>query len=86
MFGLSFLTTLNIYKDCFKGHHNPYICPSSFFYSRSCCVCTLQGFVIKEFRDLHRGDELKNFVANIFLKLVSKPHTGICALNWLVMY
>ena len=35
----------------------------------------------KEFRDLHRVDELKNFVANIFLKLVSKLRTGIHALK-----
>ena len=40
----------------------------------------------KEFRDLHRVDELKNFAANIFLKLVSKPRTGIRASNWLVTY
>ena len=30
----------------------------------------LYGFVTKEFRDLHRVDELKNFAANILLKLV----------------
>ena len=29
-----------------------------------------QGFVTKELLDLHRVDELKNFTANIFLKLV----------------
>ena len=40
----------------------------------------------KEFRDLHRVDELKNFAANIFLKLVSKPRTGIRTSNWLVTY
>ena len=31
-------------------------------------------------------DELMNFAANIFLKLVSKPRTGIRASNWLVTY
>ena len=36
-------------------------------------------FVTKEFRDLHRVDELKNFVANILLKLVSKSRIGIRA-------
>ena len=40
----------------------------------------------KELHDLHHVDELKNFAANIFLKLVSKPHTGIHASNWLVTY
>ena len=29
-----------------------------------------KSFVTKEFLDLHRLDELKNFTANIFLKLV----------------
>ena len=40
----------------------------------------------KEFRDLYRVGELKNFAVNIFLKLVSKPRTKIHASNWLVMY
>ena len=40
----------------------------------------------KELRDLHRVDELKNFAANILLKLVRKPRTGIRASNWLVTY
>ena len=31
-------------------------------------------------------DELKNFAVNIFLKLVSKPCTGIRTSNWLVTY
>ena len=44
------------------------------------------GFVTKEFRDLHRVDELENFAANKFLKLVSKPHTEIHASNWLFTY
>ena len=34
----------------------------------------------KELLDLH-VDKLKNFVANIFLKLVCLSHTGIHALN-----
>ena len=33
----------------------------------------------KELLDLHRVDELKNFAANIFLKLVIKLRTRICA-------
>ena len=32
-------------------------------------LCT-KSFVTKELLDLHHLDELKNFVANIFLKLV----------------
>ena len=38
----------------------------------------------KQLHDL--CDELKNFAANILLKLVSKPRTGIRASNWLVTY
>ena len=45
-----------------------------------------QGFVTKEFRDLHCVDELKNFAANILLKLACKLRTGIHASNWLVTY
>ena len=38
-------------------------------------------FVTKKFRDLHRVDELKNFTANIFLKMISKLRTGSRALK-----
>ena len=34
---------------------------------------------MKELLDFHRLDELKNFAANIFLKLVIKSRTGIHA-------
>ena len=82
---VSFLTTLYIYKDNFKGHLNDAkvvalvvtcilwpetICLSSSFSWRSFCACTQYGFVTKEFLDLHHMDELKNFVTNILLKLV----------------
>ena len=94
MFELSFLITLNIYKDYLKGRYRDAhqcksfsqaycepetIYPSSSFSSRSCCVCTPQDFVTKEFRDLHHVDELKNFAAKIFLKLVCQSHTQIRA-------
>ena len=35
----------------------------------------------KELLDLHHLDELKNFVTNIFLKLVIKSRTGIRAIG-----
>ena len=35
----------------------------------------------KQLLDFHHLDELKNFTANIFLKLVIKLCTGICALK-----
>ena len=62
------------------------ICPNSSFSWRSCCICTPLGFVTKEFRDLHCVDVLKNFAANIFLKLVCKLRTGIRTSNYLVTY
>ena len=37
----------------------------------------------KQLHDLYRLDKLKNFAANIFLKLVIKSRTGICAISWL---
>ena len=45
------------------------ICPSSYFSSKSCCICTLQGSITKELCDLHRVDKL-NFAASVLLKLV----------------
>ena len=45
------------------------ICPSLSFSSRSYCVCTPQGSITNELRDLHHVDEL-NFAANVLLKLV----------------
>ncbi|KAL0015607.1 hypothetical protein SO802_002676 [Lithocarpus litseifolius] len=53
---------------------------------RCCYICTSLGFMTKELCDLHHVDELKNFAANIFLKLVCKPYIGICASDWLVTY
>ena len=61
VFMFSFLTTLDIYKDCFKGHHKVValvvtcilwletICLSSSFFWRTCCVsCTPLGSVTKK--------------------------------------
>ena len=82
VFGFSFLTTLDLYKDYFNGNHKVValvvtcilwtetICLSSSFFWRNCCVCTPLGFVTKKLLDLHRVDELKNFTANILFKLV----------------
>ena len=45
-----------------------------------------EGFVTKEVLDLHRLHELKNFVANIFLKVgVLITYLDLC-INWLVTY
>ena len=75
LFRLYFLTTLNIYKDYFKGYcwcnlmqkiftsilWIGDICPSSSFSWRSCCICTLLGFVTKEICHLHCIDKLMNW-------------------------
>ena len=88
-----FLTILN--KDYFKGRlrwcnlrQSDYslklwpetICLSSSLSWRSYYFLYTKGFVTKEFLDLHRLDVLKNFVANIFLKLVCQSHIRIRAL------
>ena len=57
----------SLFKQIVTGDR---ICPTSSFLCRSCCVCTLQGFVTKHLLDLHRLDELMNFVANNLLQLV----------------
>ena len=44
--------------------------PSFIFLSKKLLHLCAKGFVTKELLDLHRMDELKNFTANIFLKLV----------------
>ena len=43
-------------------------------------------FVTKELCNFHCIDELKNFAANILLKLMCKLRIGIHASNWLVTY
>ena len=61
------------------------IFPSLSFLWRSCCVCAPLGFVTKHLLDLHRLDELKNFVANNLLQLVIEVvYQDPC--NWLVTY
>ena len=82
MFRFSFLTTLDIYNDYFNGRLN--LCKGFIdAYSdrrqfalihlslkeAATIVCHID-FVTKELLDLHRVDELKNFEANILLKLV----------------
>ena len=82
VFRFSFLTTLYIYKDYFKGHLrwckgfiHAYCDRRQFalihlsLKEAATIVCHID-FVTKELLDLHRVDELKNFVANILLKLV----------------
>ena len=98
MFRISFLTILKIYKDYFKGRQRLRKCEVKLYSCKlwpktefalvhfSLEEATMFVHLTKEFCDLHRVDELKNFAANIFLKLVSKPRTRICASNWLVTY
>ena len=71
---VSFLTTLDIYKDYFKGYHTRNQSISSCIVWPETKVELLRlcakGFITKGLFDLHHLDELKNFVANNFLKLV----------------
>ena len=101
MFRLSFLTTLNIYKNCFKGHQRLCKCGAKlrscelwletdlplfiFLLKKLLCLYTV-GFCNQRVSWSSSCVELKNFAVNIFLKLVSKPRTGICVSNWLVTY
>ena len=93
MFRLSFLTTLNIYKNYLKGRQRLCKCEAKL------CSCKLWSetefaliylslskllcLYILKFCDQGVSwssscDELKNFAANVFLKLMIKSHTGIC--------
>ena len=56
-----------------------------FILKKLLCLYTI-GFCDQGASRSSSCDELKNFAANIFLKLVSKPRTRIRASNWLVMY
>ena len=79
---VSFLTTLDIYKDYFKSHHKVMqsnntciLWPEAeitlvyYYFSRSHCVFTPRVLWPRSFL-IFIVDELKNFVANIFFKLV----------------
>ena len=80
---VSFLTTLDIYKTYFKGSHireyKENTCKkwlnALFSPKRSYCIFASQGFVTKCFL-IFIVDEVKNFAANIFLKLVWQSRTG----------
>ena len=64
LFKVSFLTTLDIYKDYFKSRHTWIQKPRDLFFSmKSYWVCTPWGFVTKCFL-IFIVDEVKNFVAN----------------------
>ena len=94
MFRLSFLTTLNIYKDYFKGRQRLRKCeaklyscklwPETEFALIYLSLSKLLCLYILKFCDQGVSwssscDELKNFAANVFLKLMIKSRTGICA-------
>ena len=85
MFGLSFLTTLNIYKDYFKGHKRWHKLHKSrfhkceeecdwkpslpYFLKKLLCLYII-GFCDQATLWSSSRDELKNFATNILLKLV----------------
>ena len=98
LFRLSFLITLNIYKDYFKG------CQSLRKYKAKFCSCklwqetkfalvhlSLEEVVVYPVGFCDQGvlwsslcDELKNFAANIILKLVVSHVLG--SVHWLVSH
>ena len=59
-------------------------CPSSSYSLQKLLHLYAKGFVTNELLDLHRLDELMNFVTNIFLKLVCW-YLDPC-INWLVTH
>ena len=90
---VSFLTTLYIYMDYFKGRHmdatwckviihvycdRRQFCHSS-SYSLEATTSLHQGFCDQGASWSSLLDELKNFTTNIFLKLVCSSRTGIRA-------
>ena len=61
-------------------------CPSSSYSLQKLLHPCAEGFVTNELLDLHRLDELKNFVVNIFLKVgVLVTYLDLC-IDWLVTY
>ena len=94
---VSFLTTLDIYKDYFKGCHTYIVWPNAksglvhYFLWRSYCVSTPRVLWPKSFL-IFIVDKLKNFVANNLLQvgelvtywdpcIIGQSRTEIRALN-----
>ena len=77
---------LNAKSLCVQIVTRDRICLSSLYsLYKLLCLCA-KGFVTKEFLDLHHVDELKNFAANIFLKVgVLVTYLDSC-IDWLVTY
>ena len=73
MFGLSFLTTLNIYKDYFKGRKRLHTVAQE--HNSTSVKKSVTGNLVCPSSSL--CDEQKNFAANVLLKLVIKSRTGI---------
>ena len=61
-------------------------CPSSLSLLQKLLRLCAKGFVTNELLDLHRLDELKNFVANIFLKVGVLVTYLDSYIDWLVTY
>ena len=54
LYRVSFLTTLDIYKAYFKGHHVCRKCPSSLFFLNKLLHLYAKSFVTKDLPNLHR--------------------------------
>ena len=53
LYRVSFLTTLDIYKDYFKGRHACKKCPNSLFSLKKLLHLYAKGFVTKKLPNLH---------------------------------
>ena len=83
--GFLFVTTLDIYKDYFKGLHACKKCPSSLFSLKKLLRLYAKSFVTKEFRDLHCWwtDEL---CSQQHLQVAGVSHILGSMHHWLVTY
>ena len=94
----SFLTTLDIYKDYFKGHQKVMqkdntciVWPEAEIalvhhsLCRSYCVFTLRVLWLKSFL-IFIINELKNFAANNLLQVCGVSHVLVSVHHWLVTY
>ena len=89
---VSFLTTLDIYKDYFKGLHKAmhkiiHADSGLVHYSlcRSYCIFTPGALWPRSFL-IFIVDELKNFATNNLLQVDGVSHVQECMHHWLVTY
>ena len=85
LYRVSFLTTLNIYKDYFKGHGTCRKWPRSLFFLKKLLRFYANGFVTKELPNLHRW-WTKELYNQHLLQVAGVSHVLGSVYNWLVTY